>query len=144
MKKTVLSVTLMLMGTALAADEVMQRAQSMFKPIPQAPTALEGIPITREKVALGTMLYFDPRLSQSHNISCNTCHHIGLGGVDMLSTSIGHRWQRGGRNAPTVLNAVFTRRSSGMAGRPTSGSKRGDPSRIRSRWGSPGSTRLRC
>ena len=25
----------------------------------------------------------------------------------MLPTSIGHHWQRGGRNAPTVLNAVF-------------------------------------
>jgi cytochrome c peroxidase len=58
-------------------------------------------------VALGKALYFDPRLSESHNISCNTCHQVGLGGVDMLSTSIGHHWQKGGRNAPTVLNAVF-------------------------------------
>jgi cytochrome c peroxidase len=53
------------------------------------------------------MLYFDPRLSASHAISCNTCHNIGLGGVDVEETSIGHRWQRGGRNAPTVFNAVF-------------------------------------
>jgi cytochrome c peroxidase len=30
-----------------------------------------------------------------------------MGGVDVEETSIGHRWQRGGRNAPTVLNAVF-------------------------------------
>jgi len=27
--------------------------------------------------------------------------------VDMLPTSIGHKWQKGGRNAPTVLNSVF-------------------------------------
>jgi cytochrome c peroxidase len=27
--------------------------------------------------------------------------------VDGLETSIGHGWQKGGRNAPTVLNAVF-------------------------------------
>ena len=53
------------------------------------------------------MLYFDPRLSASHTISCNSCHNLGLGGADAESTSIGHRWQRGGRNAPTVLNAVF-------------------------------------
>jgi len=58
-------------------------------------------------VELGADLYFDPRLSQSHNISCNTCHQIGLGGVDALPTSIGHKWQKGGRNAPTVLDAVF-------------------------------------
>jgi cytochrome c peroxidase len=32
---------------------------------------------------------------------------IGLGGVDMLETSVGHRWQMGARNSPTVLNAVF-------------------------------------
>jgi cytochrome c peroxidase len=58
-------------------------------------------------VELGKMLYFDPRLSASHAISCNSCHNVGLGGADGESTSIGHRWQRGGRNAPTVFNAVF-------------------------------------
>src|SRR5690625_7376860 len=26
---------------------------------------------------------------------------------DALPISLGHRWQRGGRNSPTVLNAVF-------------------------------------
>ena len=53
----------------------------------------------RPSLELGQMLYFDPRLSQSHNISCNTCHQIGLGGDDGLPTSIGHKWQKGGRNA---------------------------------------------
>lgn len=38
---------------------------------------------------------------------CNSCHNVGLGGVDAEETSIGHHWQRGGRNAPTVINAVF-------------------------------------
>ena len=32
---------------------------------------------------------------------------LGLGGVDLLETSIGHGWQKGPRNSPTVLNAVF-------------------------------------
>jgi cytochrome c peroxidase len=53
------------------------------------------------------MLFFDPRLAASHAISCSSCHNIGLGGTDNQPTSIGHHWQRGGRNAPTVLNAVF-------------------------------------
>ena len=53
------------------------------------------------------MLFFDPRLSASHAISCNSCHNVGLGGADAEETSIGHQWQRGGRNAPTVLNAVY-------------------------------------
>ena len=55
------------------------------------------------------MLYFDPRLSASHTISCSSCHNIGLGGADAEPTSIGHRWQHGGRNAPTVLNSVFNK-----------------------------------
>jgi cytochrome c peroxidase len=58
-------------------------------------------------VELGKMLYFEPRLSASWLISCNTCHNLGLGGVDLMETSIGHGWQKGPRNAPTVLNAVF-------------------------------------
>jgi len=64
-------------------------------------------PITPAKVELGKMLFFEPRLSASWLISCNTCHNLGLGGVDLMETSIGHGWQKGPRNAPTVLNAVF-------------------------------------
>lgn len=39
--------------------------------------------------------------------SCNSCHNLGTGGDDNLETSIGHGWQRGPRNAPTVLNSVL-------------------------------------
>jgi cytochrome c peroxidase len=82
-------------------------AQARFKPIPTTPPALPGNPATPAKVELGTMLYFDVRLSASHAISCSSCHNLGLGGADAQETSIGHRWQRGGRNAPTVFNAIF-------------------------------------
>jgi cytochrome c peroxidase len=94
-------------GPAIAADELMQAAQAVFKPIPSAAPALPGNAATPEKLQLGRMLFFDPRLSASHSISCNSCHNVGLGGVDSQETSIGHHWQRGGRNAPTVFNAVF-------------------------------------
>lgn len=90
-----------------AQDDLMARARQLFKPIPATPPELSGNPRTPAKVELGKMLYFDPRLSASHAISCASCHSIGLGGADAASTSIGHRWQRGGRNAPTVFNAVF-------------------------------------
>jgi cytochrome c peroxidase len=95
------------LATPAYADELMELAQSLFEPIPSEPPALEGVEATPERVELGKMLYFEPRLSESHTISCNSCHLVGLGGVDMLETSLGHRWQKGGRNAPTVLNAVF-------------------------------------
>lgn len=96
-----------LMARVGAQDALMQTAQQIFKPIPQTPPELPGNRATPAKLALGTQLYFDPRLSASHTISCNSCHVIGLGGVDGGETSIGHKWQRGGRNSPTVLNAVF-------------------------------------
>jgi cytochrome c peroxidase len=92
---------------AAAADPVMQQAQALFKPIPKTPPAIDHNPVTPEKIALGAMLYFDPRLSRSGLISCNTCHNLGLGGADFQETSIGHKWQKGGRNSPTVLNSVF-------------------------------------
>lgn len=94
-------------GSACAQDALMQSAQALFGAIPVVPPPVPGVESTPARLALGKMLYFEPRLSQSHTISCNSCHVVGLGGVDLQETSIGHRWQRGGRNAPTVLNAVF-------------------------------------
>ena len=41
-------------------------------------------PITDSKVELGKKLYFDPRLSRSNLISCNTCHNLALGGADTV------------------------------------------------------------
>jgi len=90
-----------------ASDPLFEQASALFSPIPEEPPELEEHPITPAKVELGKMLYFEPRLSASWLISCNTCHNLGLGGVDLMETSIGHGWQKGPRNAPTVLNAVF-------------------------------------
>jgi cytochrome c peroxidase len=56
-------------------------------------------------VELGKKLYFDPRLSKSGFISCNSCHNLSMGGSDNLATSIGHNWHQGPINAPTVLNS---------------------------------------
>ena len=58
-----------------------------------------------DMVELGKMLFFDPRLSKSGFISCNSCHNLSMGGTDNIPTSIGHAWQQGPINAPTVLNA---------------------------------------
>jgi len=94
---------------ALAQNDLTAQAKQQFQPIPTSPPELPGNSATPEKVRLGAMLYFEPRLSASHAISCNSCHNLGLGGADAEPTSIGHRWQHGGRNAPTVLNAVFNK-----------------------------------
>lgn len=90
-----------------AADMLMKDAQDIFKPIPDAPPAIAGNEATPVKVELGKMLFFDPRLSKSGFISCNSCHNVGMGGADFQATSTGHGWKQGPRNAPTVLNSVY-------------------------------------
>lgn len=89
------------------ADDLIAKAKQSFQPIPSIVPAVKGNAVTHERVELGRMLFFDPRLSRSGLFSCNSCHNLGTGGVDGLETSIGHGWQKGPRNAPTVLNAVF-------------------------------------
>ena len=65
--------------------------------------------LSEAKVELGKQLYFEPRLSKSGIISCNTCHNIGLGGADGVAAAVGHKWVANPHhlNSPTVYNAVF-------------------------------------
>jgi len=99
--------SLALAATAAAETDLLTRSRATFQPLPETPPVLAGNPASPVKLQLGRMLYFDPRLSASQLISCNTCHNLGLAGGDLQETSTGHNWQRGPRNAPTVLNAVF-------------------------------------
>jgi cytochrome c peroxidase len=107
---TALALTLPLCTTGFSAtteDSSLKEAQAIFKPIPDKAPVIKGNEATQEKVLLGKMLYFEPRLSKSGLISCNTCHNVGMGGADFQPTSTGHGWKQGPRNAPTVLNSVF-------------------------------------
>src|SRR4030042_7185601 len=107
-KLTILFVLAFFTLTAYAEDDLfIQKVQKQLKPIPASISDVKGNVLTPEKIELGKMLYFDPRLSSSSLISCNPCHNVGMGGADFQETSTGHGWQKGPRNAPTVLNAVF-------------------------------------
>ena len=68
-----------------------------------------GNMITPQRVELGKKLFFEPRLSKSGIISCNTCHNLGLGGADGVAAAVGHQWKANPHhlNSPTVYNAVF-------------------------------------
>lgn len=87
------------MGSLLAAALPVHATTEPIQPIPAAH------PKNPAMVELGKKLYFDPRLSKSGFISCNSCHNLSMGGTDNLKTSIGHNWQQGPINAPTVLNS---------------------------------------
>lgn len=57
-------------------------------------------------IDLGRMLYYEPRLSKSGTISCNSCHDLLRAGQDGKPRSPGHDGSLGGRNSPTTLDAA--------------------------------------
>jgi len=109
-------VALAFTAASLMASSLVQDAQNAgLKPIPASQSELLKLidnpknPITKAKVELGKKLYFDPRLSKSGLISCNTCHNLSKGGDDGMEAAIGHKWTANPHHlsSPTVYNAVF-------------------------------------
>ncbi|MFA5502682.1 MAG: cytochrome-c peroxidase [Sulfurovaceae bacterium] len=99
-------------------DELAKRVLAMgLKPIPTDANELKKLTedvnntFSEAKIELGKKLYFDPRLSQSSLISCNTCHNLALGGVDGVEAAIGDKWTANPHhlNSPTVYNSVFNK-----------------------------------
>ena len=88
-------------------QELLKRAQGIFKPLPSAEEMQKLRPFTEEQVKLGHQLWYEPRLSKGNTVSCNSCHNLATAGVDNLPTSQGHKGQFGGRNSPTALNATL-------------------------------------
>ena len=67
----------------------------------------EDNPITKAKVELGAMLFFDPRLSESNMMSCATCHHPKMGYSDGVPLFIGDHGNIGPRATPTAQNLAW-------------------------------------
>lgn len=113
------STTLSKSTSLTVTDELAKQALAMgIKPIPRDVNELKKLTedanntFTPEKIELGKKLYFDPRLSQSRLISCNTCHNLATGGVDGVEAAIGDKWTANPHhlNSPTVYNSVFNKR----------------------------------
>ena len=64
----------------------------------------------KDQIALGKMLFFDPRLSGSNKISCASCHIPERSWTDGREKSMGHEQQLNKRNSPTLLNVWFYKR----------------------------------
>src|SRR5262249_22307609 len=88
---------------AAAADPLRDQAKGLFEPLPDAAPAQPDNPVTPEKVALGKMLYFDPRLAESNDISCGTCHNLSIGGGGGRGPAVGHKRAVGGGQAAAGL-----------------------------------------
>ena len=65
-------------------------------------------PMTKDKIALGRLLFFDKRLSKNDTIACATCHIPALAFTDGQPVSAGIHRQQGGRSAPTAINRGFS------------------------------------
>ena len=78
--------------------------------IPAAPAYLGEVtapsenPTTADKVQLGWMLFFDPRLSKDGSMSCESCHHIAqaYSSGKALDAKVGGKVNV--RNAPSMVN----------------------------------------
>ena len=114
MKKTIL-IGLITLSSFASATLIDDAKKAGLSPIPSDEKALLKLidnpknPISKAKVELGKALFFEPRLSKSNLISCNTCHNLATGGIDGVSAAIGHKWSANPHhlNSPTVYNAVF-------------------------------------
>lgn len=110
---------MLISACVLYANPLIEEAKSAgLVPLPKDQKGVDKIlkannikasPFSEAKAELGKKLYFDPRLSKSGIISCNTCHNLGLGGSDGIAAAVGHRWVANPHhlNSPTVYNSVL-------------------------------------
>lgn len=78
-----------------------------LKQLYKRPTKIQfphDAPYSLQAATLGKMLFFDPRLSKSQNMSCATCHNPSFGWETPVDKAIGNLNVPLKRHAPTVLN----------------------------------------
>ncbi|MDD5224955.1 MAG: cytochrome c peroxidase [bacterium] len=86
-------------------EDLRKKAEEIFGALPRVMSS-EKNPITPEKVGLGKILFYEPRVSSDGMLSCARCHPVSLYGADGLKTSVGTNCQVLPRNSPTVFNAA--------------------------------------
>jgi cytochrome c peroxidase len=106
----IVSVVLLLSGSSCVEDSAKESV------LVSNPSGLEGlahyIPENNQmsivKIKLGEKLFFDERLSIDGTVSCGFCHNPLLGFSDGRYKSMGIYGLRGKRNAPTIINRIFS------------------------------------
>jgi cytochrome c peroxidase len=121
-------------AAARPQDGAVLRSDLRFAALPAAARAPADNPGTKDKVALGRLLFWDPILSGRQDVACATCHHPRFGyaenrdlsiGVDGIGLGASRHFREGSaipfvkRNSQTILNAVFNGISDGGAYEPS-------------------------
>jgi cytochrome c peroxidase len=93
--------------TGILASATLPVYASQWEVLPDTPPVPSDNPQSEGKINLGKILFFDPRLSSTGTVSCNSCHNVMAGGDDNRPNSMGVDGKTGGRSAPTVFNSAF-------------------------------------
>jgi len=84
-------------------------AEAQIVPVPAEP--IQPIPVDTsldpDKIALGSLLFSDSRLSNDNSLSCASCHQLESGGDDGMMTSLSLDGKAHAVNTPTVFNVRF-------------------------------------
>jgi cytochrome c peroxidase len=84
-----------------AENQIVPALDEPIQPIPVDTT------LDPDKVALGSILFNDTRLSRDNSLSCASCHILEVGGDDDLSTGIALDGNEHVVNTPSIFNARF-------------------------------------
>jgi len=78
--------------------------------LPAIPAPAEN-PLTKAKIELGRLLFFDRRLSHNNTFSCAMCHVPEQGFTsNELATAVGIEGRTVRRNSPTIYNTAYLTR----------------------------------
>lgn len=89
-------------------------AQQSQDPVPPVPLGLAPIVwppdnlYSAQKAELGRLVYFDKRVSADNTVACASCHSPSFGFTDGQPVSAGVNGMKGGRSAPSVINAAYS------------------------------------
>lgn len=101
MNRSLIALVGLILATPLLADNLLG--------LPAVPIPANN-PQTPQKIALGSRLFSEVRLSATGDVSCATCHVAEKAFTDSpLQVSEGIRKLTGTRNAPTVVNAAYNK-----------------------------------
>lgn len=89
----------------VAKGEAKAEPAKKLQPLVEVPVPADN-PQTVDKITLGKMLYFDPRLAGDSSISCAKCHDPTKGFSNGLQMSDAYPGTKHWRHVPTVLNAA--------------------------------------
>ncbi len=107
MKLSKVVASIVLASSVVSVSLVAKRNSDAKFIMPSKVPAPKDNVMTKQKVELGRILYFDPRYSKDGRVSCATCHDPKKGWSDGHAKAIGVFGRVGPRNSPTVLNTAF-------------------------------------